>query len=123
VRNRQVGGGVNFEFYVPVDADHYRRVLLVTSLARGVSALWLRLWYRLYGRTVYHGWFNDQDQRMIETMQVPPEQLYRPDGSITAWRKWCHEHAREAPAPRDPPPLRAEPGLVAMGPTAAASNK
>ena len=78
VRNREVGGGVNFEFYVPVDADHYRRVLLVTSLASGRDALWLRMWYRLYGRKVYHGWFNDQDQRMIETMQVPPEQALPP---------------------------------------------
>jgi hypothetical protein len=53
---------------------------------------------------------------------VPPEQLYRPDGSITAWRKWCHEHARQAPVPAAEPPPVAEPALVATGPTAAASK-
>jgi hypothetical protein len=29
-------------------------------------------------------------------MAFPPERLYRPDVSITAWRKWCHETARGA---------------------------
>jgi hypothetical protein len=33
---------------------------------------------------------------MIEQMQIPPERLYRPDVSITAWRKWCQEQARGA---------------------------
>lgn len=100
VRNRQVGGGVNFEFYVPVDADHYRRVLLVSKLTGGLGALLFRLWYRAYAYRVYHGGFNDQDQAMIEAMQVPPERLYRPDASITAWRKWCHDHARRLPDDR-----------------------
>ena len=33
---------------------------------------------------------------MIGLMNTPPEQLYRPDVSITAWRKYCQESARGA---------------------------
>jgi hypothetical protein len=35
---------------------------------------------------------------MIQLMDIPPERLYRPDVSITAWRKWCQDRARGAPA-------------------------
>jgi hypothetical protein len=52
-------------------------------------------WYR-WAQLVQ---FNDQDAWMVALMpETPPERLYRPDVSITAWRKLC-EHARgEAPA-------------------------
>jgi hypothetical protein len=42
---------------------------------------------------VFHTQFNDQDAAMVETMDIPPERLYRPDVSIIAWRKMC-EHPR-----------------------------
>ena len=38
--------------------------------------------------------FNNQDARMVELMpETAPERLFRPDASITAWRRLC-EHAR-----------------------------
>lgn len=116
LRNRQFGGGVNFEFYVPVDADHYRRILLVTKRTSGLDALRFRAWYRLYVRWVYHGQFNAQDQAMIERMDTPPERLYAPDASITTWRRWCHEHTRQGPPT---PALPAEQAVPALATTRA----
>jgi hypothetical protein len=58
------------------------------------AALW-RLRFHTYVKALYYGLLNrGQDQWMIELMDSPPERLYRPDVSITSWRKWCHEHAR-----------------------------
>jgi len=38
--------------------------------------------------------FNDEDRLMVDVMDAPPERLYRPDVSITEWRKLCEELAR-----------------------------
>jgi hypothetical protein len=38
-------------------------------------------------------------------MSIPPEKLFRPDISVTTWRKWSSETARrtpEAPATSKP---------------------
>jgi len=35
---------------------------------------------------------------MVENMNCPPERLFRPDGAIVAWRRWCQEKARRSPA-------------------------
>jgi hypothetical protein len=49
---------------------------------------WLSLrWSRWQG-------FDPQDKWVIDLMETPPERLYRPDRSITGWRKWCQETAR-----------------------------
>jgi phenylpropionate dioxygenase-like ring-hydroxylating dioxygenase large terminal subunit len=90
-----------YEVYVPADETHYRSVMFLAKQAEGLQALWFRAWYWLYRRWAYHGQFNGQDQEMIEAMQIPPERLYRPDVSITAWRKLCEQGARRGPAERD----------------------
>ena len=62
------------------------------------TSLAFRARYRAYVRWIFHGLFNDEDRLMVDVMDAPPERLYRPDVTITAWRKLC-EHARgEAPA-------------------------
>jgi phenylpropionate dioxygenase-like ring-hydroxylating dioxygenase large terminal subunit len=91
-------GWTDYEIWVPVDADHHLAVLLAITHRRGLPALRFRLWYWLWARWFFHGQFNGQDQWMIGHMDSPPERLYRPDASITAWRKFCHEHARGAGA-------------------------
>jgi hypothetical protein len=45
--------------------------------------------YWTYLRWLFHGGFNDQDARVVEMMQTPPEHLYGPDLSIIGWRKLC----------------------------------
>ena len=39
-----------------------------------------------------------EDGPIVAAMDSPPEQLFRPDGAIVAWRRWCHENARRAPS-------------------------
>jgi hypothetical protein len=85
---------------VPTGADHYRCLQFYVTRASGLRALRFKLWYQLYWRNVHHVQFNNQDVWMVELMpETAPERLYRPDVSITAWRKLC-EHARGAPAAR-----------------------
>jgi phenylpropionate dioxygenase-like ring-hydroxylating dioxygenase large terminal subunit len=85
---------VNVSWYVPVDHERYRYLQFYATRARGVSALWFRLCFWLYYRWAHLIQFNNQDIWMVSLMpETPPERLYRPDVSITAWRKLC-EHAR-----------------------------
>jgi hypothetical protein len=57
--------------------------------------------YKAYIGWIFHKQFNDQDAAMVETMDIPPERLYRPDVSIIAWRKMC-EHPRGTVAESEP---------------------
>jgi phenylpropionate dioxygenase-like ring-hydroxylating dioxygenase large terminal subunit len=84
----------HYEWYVPVDRDHYRYMQFLVTEARGWQAIEYRLRYWIYRRWLFHGQFNSQDGWMVRLMpETPPERLYRPDISITAWRRVC-EHAR-----------------------------
>jgi hypothetical protein len=48
----------------------------------------LRYW--LLERWRFHVQFNNQDAWMVELMpESGPERLYRPDASITGWRRLC----------------------------------
>jgi hypothetical protein len=55
----------------------------------------------IWRRWAYMGQFNAQDQWMIESMSIPPERLYRPDASITAWRKLVEDVSRGGRAQTD----------------------
>jgi nitrite reductase/ring-hydroxylating ferredoxin subunit len=89
----------SFIWLEPLDADHYRLLQFYVTSARGLEAAHFRLNYALYIKPFHHIQFNNQDTRMVAlTPESGPERLYRPDVSITAWRKLC-EHARgEQPA-------------------------
>jgi nitrite reductase/ring-hydroxylating ferredoxin subunit len=89
-------GWTDYELFVPVDEDHHLAIFLSATWGAPVKRLLFRLRYWLYVRWLYYGLLNRaQDQWMIGQMDIPPERLYRPDVSITSWRKWCHEHARD----------------------------
>jgi phenylpropionate dioxygenase-like ring-hydroxylating dioxygenase large terminal subunit len=91
-------GWTDYQIFVPVDADRHRAMFLAVRWTRGADAWLWRLRFRTYIRALYYGGLNrGQDQGMIALMDTPPERLYRPDVSITSWRKWCHDHARRAP--------------------------
>jgi phenylpropionate dioxygenase-like ring-hydroxylating dioxygenase large terminal subunit len=79
----------HYEWYVPVDDGHHRYLQLAIKLTSGFDAWLFKLRYWAYIRWIFHGLFNDQDAVMVETMNIPPERLYRPDVSIIAWRKLC----------------------------------
>ena len=82
----------SFLWLEPVDRSHYRLQFYVTR-ARGLEAVRFRMDYELYIKPFHHIQFNNQDTRIVALLPVRPERLYRPDITITAWRKLC-EHAR-----------------------------
>ena len=84
-------GFTHYEWYVPIDENHHRYVQIAVKFIGGWEALWFKLRYWTYIRWFFHGWFNNQDAVMLRLMDAPPEQLYRPDHSIIAWRKLCEQ--------------------------------
>ena len=60
-------------------------------------------WAKYLGaiRWLFHGQFSGQDARMVEATDAPPERLYRPDVSLTEWRKLCEETEAARSAPGD----------------------
>jgi phenylpropionate dioxygenase-like ring-hydroxylating dioxygenase large terminal subunit len=81
----------HFEWYVPVDKDRHIYVQLATMDRGRLANLRFRLYYWSWVRWVFHGLFNDQDRLMVDVMDAPPERLYRPDVSITEWRRLAEE--------------------------------
>jgi len=95
----QAGGWTDYEFFVPVDRDRHLAVFLATKWTGGLGAWIWRARYWSYIRPLFYGLFNRaQDEWMISLMNIPPERLYRPDVSVTGWRKWCEEQARRTDA-------------------------
>jgi phenylpropionate dioxygenase-like ring-hydroxylating dioxygenase large terminal subunit len=87
----------HFEWWVPVtEEDHIYVQLAVMNRGRLPNfRFWLYYW--IWARWVFHGLFNDQDRLMVEVTDAPPERLYRPDVSLTAWRRMVEEEARYSP--------------------------
>jgi phenylpropionate dioxygenase-like ring-hydroxylating dioxygenase large terminal subunit len=79
----------HYEWYIPVDADHHRYLQMAVKFQRGFAGFLFTLKYWTNLRWIFHGLFNDQDALMVDSMDSPPERLYRPDVSIIAWRKMC----------------------------------
>ncbi|MBI3077144.1 MAG: Rieske 2Fe-2S domain-containing protein [Deltaproteobacteria bacterium] len=85
-----------YKFFTPIDKGHFRFTQLVTKRATGLGPVIFRLQYWLYRRWLYHVLFNNQDMLMTKVSHTQgPERLFRPDVSITAWRKACEEARRE----------------------------
>jgi phenylpropionate dioxygenase-like ring-hydroxylating dioxygenase large terminal subunit len=100
VRVVQPGGWTDYQIFVPVDAENHLAIFLAARWTHGLDAWLWRLRYRLYILPLYYKLLNQaQDQWMVELMNIPPERLYRPDASVTGWRKWVEDNAR-GDAPR-----------------------
>lgn len=87
----------HFEWWVPVDEDSHIYVQLATMNRGRLENLRFWIYYRTWVRWVFHGMFNDEDRLMVDVMDAPPERLYRPDVSITEWRRLVEETARGQP--------------------------
>jgi phenylpropionate dioxygenase-like ring-hydroxylating dioxygenase large terminal subunit len=94
----------HFEWWVAIDPDSHIYVQLATMNRGWWKNLRFRVYYRLWVRWVFHGMFNDEDRLMVEVMDAPPERLFRPDVSITAWRKLVEDEARYSPSDEPKPP-------------------
>ena len=100
LRNGAQGKLMFYNWWVPIDEKSYLRLMTMTLHARGLKALGFRLWFWLYARWARLILFSNQDLRMVQLTETPPERLFRPDTSIIAWRKYCEEFARESQASR-----------------------
>ena len=78
---------IHYEFYVPVDADSHRYVGVMVDFGSRAAGLRFAAKYLGAVRWLFHGQFSGQDARMVEATDAPPERLYRPDVSLTEWRK------------------------------------
>ena len=87
----------HYEWWVARDGESHIYVQLAARPARGLTALRFKLYYWLWVRWVFHGMFNDEDALMVDVMDAPPERLYRPDISLTEWRKMCERQERGVP--------------------------
>jgi phenylpropionate dioxygenase-like ring-hydroxylating dioxygenase large terminal subunit len=87
----------HFEWWVPTEEDEHLYVQLATMDRGRLENLRFRFYYWAWVRWVFHGMFNDEDRLMVDVMDAPPERLYRPDLSITEWRKLVEETARGNP--------------------------
>jgi phenylpropionate dioxygenase-like ring-hydroxylating dioxygenase large terminal subunit len=96
-------GIVHFEWYVPVDERHHRYFQFSVKWTSGFRSWRFRLAYWLWWRWLAHVQFNGQDAWMVKLMDPfyseqdgwKREKLYRPDVGLTAWRRHCHENARQ----------------------------
>ncbi|MEU4827153.1 Rieske 2Fe-2S domain-containing protein [Actinomadura citrea] len=84
---------IHYEWYVPVDADNVRYVQLMVRFETGARAGLFKLKYLAAIRWLFHGQFTAQDAWMVDVMDAPPEKLYRPDLSLTAWRRKVEQSA------------------------------
>lgn len=91
---------IHYEWYVPVDEDRYKYVQIMVEFKAGLAAQMFKLRYLLLFRWLFHGQFSAQDEWMVNVMDAPPERLYRPDVSITAWRRLCEQAPRNGQAVR-----------------------
>ncbi|MFW6033552.1 MAG: Rieske 2Fe-2S domain-containing protein [bacterium] len=82
---------IHYEFYVPVDADHHNYVGVMVNFKEGLSTLPFYAKYLGAIRWLFHGQFSGQDAWMVDVTDAPPERLYRPDVSLTAWRNLAEE--------------------------------
>lgn len=93
---------IHYEWYVPVDADHVRYVQMMVRFEDGPKGLLFKAKYLAAIRWLFHGQFTAQDAWMVDVMDAPPEKLYRPDLSITGWRRMV-EKAAPTPQPYKAP--------------------
>ena len=84
---------IHYEFYVPVDEHNHRYVGVMVDFARGLSTARFYAKYLLAVRWLFHGQFSGQDAWMVDVTDAPPERLYRPDVSLTAWRNLAENEA------------------------------
>ncbi|TCO61132.1 Rieske 2Fe-2S domain-containing protein [Actinocrispum wychmicini] len=92
---------IHYEFYVPVDADNHRYVGMMVNFTKGWHTARFYAKYLGVIRWLFHGQFSGQDAWMVDVTDAPPEKLYRPDISLTAWRNLAEQETTERRASAD----------------------
>ena len=84
----------HYEWWVPTGDQSHRYVQLAVKPASGMRSRLFQAYYVTWLRWVFHYLFNNEDKLMVDVMDAPPERLYRPDISLTAWRRLCETDSR-----------------------------
>jgi len=93
---------IHYEWYVPVNEDQVRYVQIMVRFEKGAKAAAFKAKYLGAIRWLFHGQFTAQDAWMVDVMDAPPEKLYRPDLSLTAWRRHVEQAKPEVQVDRTP---------------------
>lgn len=89
----------DYQMFVPADGEHHLNLQVSFRRTRGLGKWLWKLRYWTYIRHIHHIVLNRwEDGFIVQAIDTPPEVLFRPDISIIAWRRWCEEKARRAPA-------------------------
>ena len=91
---------------MPVDEDQVRYVQIMVRFEGGLKAALFKLKYLVGIRWLFHGQFTRQDAWMVDVTDAPPERLYRPDVSITAWRRHVEKSKPTVQAPPAKSPVK-----------------
>ncbi len=104
VLNFPLRGGIYYEFYVPVDEDHYRLWQVTCTWPKNpIDAVWQALRYYVWGRPAGVGRFIGQDKVMVrhasdyakrQGFYAPSPKLYRPDAFQALWQDYANRRAR-----------------------------
>lgn len=86
---------IHYEFYVPVDVRHHRYVGVMVNFSAGWRTARFYVKYLGAIRWLFHGQFSAQDAWMVDVTDAPPERLYRPDISLTAWRNLAEQETTD----------------------------
>ena len=103
LRVRQPGNAnwTHYEWYTPRERGRYNYLVLAVAWVGGWKRFtwWLRYW--TYILWVHHYGFNGQDLQVVHLMEEShPERFFRPDVSITAWRRMVEQEARRPTPPK-----------------------
>ena len=99
-------GGMYYEWYIAIDAEHYLYFQVSTHWPKNpISKLWTHLWYKYWAGPIHKGRFNNQDKGMIGAQMDftkrhganRPAKLYRPDVDPIDWIDMANKHARGEP--------------------------
>ena len=98
-------GNSYYEWYVPVDEDHYIYAQISCLWGKNpLDRLWKNIWYYVWGKPAGPVQFNDQDIAFVKQTTdytkrfgldiYPLVKLSQYDGFHTAWRAYVNENAR-----------------------------
>ena len=98
-------GDCYYEYYVPVDEDHYLYAQITCMWGKGpIHRLWKNLWYYLWAKPVSLIQFNNQDFAITaqtmnylkrhDTEIYPLTKISKNDRFHTLWRAYANEYAR-----------------------------
>jgi len=90
----------HYEWYTPTEKGKYQYLVMAAAWNTGWKRFtwWLRYWS--YIVWFHHYNFNNQDLDVVPLMpESHPERFFRPDVSITAWRRLVENDARK-PGPK-----------------------